>query len=336
MKVTVVGGSGYTGSELLRILARHPKVGGLTATSTQHAGKKASALHQNLLGIYDKELEVMDKKTLDADFVFLATPHGESMNIAPQLIENEVKVVDLSADYRFDDVKVYEQFYSKHTSPDLCKKAVYGLPELYRDRIKKAQLVANPGCYPTSVILGLTPLKEVKELELNRITVDSMSGTSGAGYKPTEFTQHSEVDENLKVYKVGKHRHRPEMEAVIEEQLKKKVKVSFTPTLAPVIRGIQSNIHVYGSTAVDLMEHYKKYYKKEFFVRITETPCIKNVANTNYCDIGVWYDQNASQVIAVSVIDNLVKGAAGQAVQNMNLMKGFDEKTGLECIAGHP
>ncbi|MFH1126136.1 MAG: N-acetyl-gamma-glutamyl-phosphate reductase [Candidatus Altiarchaeota archaeon] len=338
MNVTVVGASGYSGSELLRILARHPKVEDITATSRQHEGKKVSSLHQNLLGVYDKNFKRMDDKALDADFVFLTTPHGESMSIAPSLVDRGIKVVDLSADYRFKDVGIYEKFYQKHTNPELCKKAVYGLPEAYRKEIKKATLVANPGCYPTSVILGMLPLTKIKEkLDLQKITVDSMSGTSGAGAKPTEFVHHSEINENLKSYNIGKHRHRPEMESILRGQFEKEVKVSFTPTLVPIVRGIQANIHIYGSNIeVDLMEHYKNFYAEEPFVRITETPYVKNVANSNYCDVGLWNDKNASQVIVVSAIDNLVKGAAGQAVQNMNLMEGFEETTGLKNIAGHP
>ena len=337
MDVTVVGGSGYSGSELLRILARHPKVGELSATSRQHEGEKASTLHQNLLGVYDKKFVPQNGKTLDADVVFLATPHGEAMAIAPRLLEKGIKVIDLSADYRFKDPRVYEAYYQKHASPEWCKKAVYGLPEAYRAEIRKAQLVANPGCYPTSVILGMLPMTKARhKCDVKRITVDSMSGTSGAGSKPTEFLHHSEVNENLKAYNVGIHRHRPEMEAILSEQFKSSVKVSFTPTLVPVIRGIQSNIHIYCNAGVDAMKSYKKFYAHEPFVRITETPAVKNVAHTNYCDIGCWYDKNASQITVISVIDNLVKGAAGQAVQNMNLMQGFEENLGLTALAGHP
>lgn len=337
MEVTVVGASGYSGSELLRILARHSKVDNINATSRQYEGKKVASLHQNLLGVYDKEFMPLDEKTLGVDLVFLATPHGESMNLAPSLIEKGVKVIDLSADYRFKDVKLYEKFYQKHTSPNLCSKAVYGLPEVYRKEIKKAQLVANPGCYPTSVILGLLPLAGFKKkFDLKKITVDAMSGTSGAGMKAGEFLHHSEVNENLKPYNIGKHRHRPEMELILEDQFKEDVRISFTPTIVPIIRGIQSNIHVYGDGDVNLLEHYKKFYTKEFFVRIIEAPNVKNVANTNYCDIGLWYDENSSQAVIISVIDNLVKGAAGQAVQNMNIMQGFEETTGLTTIAGHP
>ena len=337
ISVTVVGGSGYTGGELLRILERHPQVGKLTATSRQHEGKKASSVHQNLLNVYDKEFKQMDEKSMDADFIFLATPHGESMTIAPGLLEKGVKVVDLSADYRFKDYKIYEKYYQKHASPELCKKAIYGLPEAYRKEIKKANLVANPGCYPTSVILGLLPLARIKKkLEMKKIVVDSLSGTSGAGAKPSEFAHHSEVDENLKVYNVAKHRHRPEMESIVGEQFGCDVKLSFTPTLAPIIRGIQSNIHVHGKLKENLMDSYKKFYGKEPFIRITETHYVKNVAHTNYCDMGVWTDENTSEIIVISVLDNIVKGAAGQAVQNMNLMQGFEETTGLGTVAGHP
>lgn len=338
MDVTVVGASGYSGSELLRILARHPDVDEINATSRQHEGRRVSTLHQNLLGVYDEEFKPLDDKTLDVDLAFLATPHGESMNIAPSLLERGIKVVDLSADYRFRKVGIYEKNYQKHSSPDLCLKAVYGLPEAYRERIKKARLVANPGCYPTSVILGLLPLKTVrKKLGLDSVTVDSMSGTSGAGYKAGEFLHHSEVNENLKAYNVAKHRHRPEMEFILEEQFRRKVRVSFTPTLVPIVRGIQSNIHIRcDSDGAWAVEHYRRFYAREHFVRITETPQVKNVNNSNYCDIGLWQDGNARQLIVISVIDNLMKGAAGQAVQNMNIMQNLPETAGLGAIAGHP
>jgi N-acetyl-gamma-glutamyl-phosphate reductase len=338
MDVSVVGASGYSGSELLRILARHPKVEGMNATSRQHEGERVSSLHQNLLGVYDDEFKPLDEKTLDVDIVFLATPHGESMNIAPSLVERGIKVVDLSADYRFSDVGVYEKNYQKHSSPALCSKAVYGLPEAYRNRIKKASLVANPGCYPTSVILGMLPLATIKKKTgLDSVIVDSMSGTSGAGYKASEFLHHSEVNENLKPYNVARHRHRPEMEFILEERFKKKVRVSFTPTLAPIVRGIQSNIHVRcDAEGTEAAKHYGKYYEKERFVRITDTPQVKNVNGTNYCDMGIWQDANTGQLIIISVIDNLVKGAAGQAVQNMNIMQGLPETSGLDAIAGHP
>jgi len=337
MDVTVVGASGYSGGEALRILARHPKVDKINATSRQYAGDKVSTVHQNLQGIWEGRFMEAKAKAFDVDLIFMATPHGESMKEVPGLLEKGIKVIDLSADYRMKDVRLYERFYQKHTSPELCKKAVYGLPEAYRKEIKKAELVANPGCYPTSVILGLLPLKKFKgKLDIKKVTVDSMSGTSGAGAKPTEFVHHSEVSENLKAYKIGEHRHRPEMESILKEHFGQETRVSFTPTLVPIVRGIQSNIHVYGNVAADLMGGYRRFYSKEFFVRVTKTPSVKNVNRTNYCDVGVWYDKNSTQITVVSVIDNLVKGAAGQAVQNMNIMQGFDETAGLKEIAGHP
>lgn len=337
MDVVVVGGSGYTGGELLRILVRHPEVEELEVTSRSHAGKKASMVHQNLLGVYDKAFVEYKPDKIDADVVFLATQHGESMSVAPKLLEKGVKVVDLSADYRIRDVRLYEKFYKKHESPQLLKDAVYGLPELYRKRIKKAMLVANPGCYPTSVLLALAPLAEFKDrIDAKKIVVDSLSGTSGAGAKPSETLHHPEVDENLKPYNVLDHRHRPEMEHILAEFLGD-TRISFTPTLAPIIRGIQSNVHVFSSKKIEgLAEHYRRFYDKEYFIRITETPQIKNVANTNFCDIGVWYDENAKKILIISAIDNLIKGASGQAVQNMNVMSGYDEKMGLDLIAGHP
>jgi N-acetyl-gamma-glutamyl-phosphate reductase len=337
MKVLVVGGSGYTGGELLRILLNHPKVDSIEAASRSYAGKPVSDVHPNLRGAYDKAFTEYSEGKVDADVVFLALPHGQSMEYAPKLLDKGVKVVDLSADYRIRDVELYERYYAKHKNPQLLAKAVYGLPELFRDEIKGCSFVANPGCYTTAAILSLAPLKDFKDrIELNRVVVDAKSGTSGAGAKPTEFLHHCEVDENLKPYKVTGHRHQPEIDHILG-RLIPGISVSFTPTLVPVTRGILSNAHVYGDlTGVNLRKHYEKFYRGEGFIRMVDTAYTKNVLHSNICDISVHYDGEKQRAVLISAIDNLVKGAAGQAIQNMNLMLGYAEDEGLKGLGPHP
>jgi len=336
MKALVVGGSGYTGGELIRILLGHPKVGDVEAMSRSHAGKPASEIHPNLRGIFDKKFLEHDPCKTDADVAFLALPHGQSMEYAPKLLESGVKVVDLSADYRIRDAGLYERYYVKHKNPELLEKAVYGLPELFRNDIKGCGLVANPGCYATAAILSLAPMRDFKGKMDLRVIVDAKSGTSGAGAKPTEFLHHSEVDGNLKPYKVVGHRHQPEIEHILG-RLIPGVSVSFTPTLAPTARGILSNAHVFcDTTAADLAEHYRRRYGRERFVRLVDTACTKNVLYSNYCDISVHYDGEKKRAVLIAAMDNLVKGAAGQAVQNMNLMMGYGEDEGLKTAPYHP
>ncbi|MCX6695524.1 MAG: N-acetyl-gamma-glutamyl-phosphate reductase [Candidatus Altiarchaeota archaeon] len=338
MKATIVGGSGYTGSELLRMLLRHSKVDEVTATSRTHAGKPVSDVHQNLKGIYEGKFEDYIEDKIDADIIFLAVPHGESMKAAPKLLARGMKVIDLGADYRIKDAALYERYYKvKHDSPDLLEKAVYGLPEMNRRDIKKANLVANPGCFVTAALLSLLPLSQLKDkIDVKKIVVDSNTGTSGAGATPSEFTHHSEVGENLKPYNVVGHRHQPEIEHIINRVIDG-AKISFTPTLVPIVRGILSRTHVFGDVGnVNMMEHYARFYAKEPFIRMSELPYVKNVAYTNYCDVGAHYDKENKRVLAIAAIDNLVKGASGQAVQNMNLMLGFDETEGLRIIPAHP
>lgn len=337
MKAFVVGGSGYSGAEALRLLVRHPEIESVAASSRQYEKKPISSLHRNLVGVLDDPFVSFDAAKLDADIAFLALPHGESMKHAPALIERGIKVVDLSADYRLPR-DVYEEAYAPHASADLIDQAVYGLPELYRKDIKKADLVANPGCYPTSVILGLAPLSEMADrLEVDRIIVDSLSGTSGAGATPAPFLMASEVAGTVKPYKVGVHRHAPEMEVYAEKMLGKKAAIGFTPMLAPFSRGILSVIHVSVSKAVaNIKDTFTSHYAGEPFVRVGGDANIKNVVGTNYCDLAVHEDPRTKGLIVLSAIDNLGKGAAGQAVQNMNLMCGFDETRGLGQTAGHP
>jgi len=337
MKVTVVGGSGYAGGEIIRLLLRHKDVEDITTTS-RTPGKKVSEIHQNLKGIYDKEFNLFDEENEDSDVVFLAIPHGDSMKVAPKLLAKGIKVIDIGADYRMKDVKLYQKVYGLiHESPQWLEKAVYGLPELNRKEISKAKLVANPGCFVTAALLSLLPMKDFRNrIDLGKIVVDADTGTSGAGNTPTEFTHHSEVDGNLKPYKVTGHRHQYEIEHVINRTVQG-AKISFTPTLAPIARGILSRTHMFGNfDTVNLKAHYQGFYEKEPFVRITDLPCVKNVACTNYCDIGVHFDKEKQRVLVISAIDNLGKGAAGQAVQNMNIMFGIREDEGLRVIPAHP
>jgi N-acetyl-gamma-glutamyl-phosphate reductase len=337
MDALVVGGTGYTGGELLRLLLGHAKVDGLQVTSRNQAGKPVSDVHQNLRGICDLKFTEFDAGKADADIAFLAVPHGEGMDMAPKLLDRGIKVIDLSADYRISDRALYEKFYVKHKNPELLKEAAYGLPELFRDNIRKARLVANPGCYTTAAILSLAPMGAFKErIDAQKIVVDAKSGTSGAGTKAETMYMHTEVDESLKSYKTVGHRHQPEIEHILKGFIPK-ISVSFTPTLMPVIRGIISNAHVFGDlTGIELRAHFERFYGKEKFVRIVDATYTKNVTHSNWCDISVHYDAEKKRAVLVSAIDNLVKGAAGQAIQNMNLVMGYDEAEGLGFAPYHP
>lgn len=343
MNVGVIGASGYTGGELLRYLSMHEKCEVVCATSRKSAGKKVDIVHPHLNGVFDLILEDLSPSQVASrcDFVFTATPHGASMNIVSELIETGVKIVDLSGDFRFNDVAVYEKYYGlKHEHPEV--KAVYGLPELHREEIKKAQIVANPGCYPTSVILGLLPLIREKIIQPDRIAADSKSGVSGAGAQPKPGTHFCMVDESVTPYLLTQHRHLPEMEQELR-RFEKNVKISFVPHLSPLIRGISTTLHCFFKKEVsekDVQDIYTEYYESEPFVRILRDgtiPRMSAVRGTNFIDIGGFgVDLERNRIIVVSVIDNLGKGAAGQAVQNMNIMSGYQETTGLRQVALHP
>jgi N-acetyl-gamma-glutamyl-phosphate reductase len=343
MKIGIVGASGYTGGELLRILAGHKECEVVCATSRRFEGKDVSSVNPNLKGITDLKFENISSSEVaeKSDFVFTATPHGTSMDIVPELQKAGVKVVDLSGDFRFKDLSVYEKYYSKkHTAKDI--KAVYGLPELHRTKIKEAELVANPGCYPTGAILGLTPLVSEGLVELERIVVDSKSGISGAGASPKPATHYTMAADSVSAYKVTSHQHMPEIEQELN-LIRDGVKVSFVPHIVPVIRGLESTIHVFlenDITAEELRSAYEDFYNGEPFVRVLgvgEIPRMSAVRGANYCDLGSFeVDKERNRAVIVSVIDNLIKGASGQAVQNMNIMMGFDETEGLKNIGLHP
>lgn len=344
IKVGIYGASGYTGQELLRLLLRHPQCEIAAVTSRRYAEIPVSDTYPVFVGLTDLAFinASPEEVAAVADAIFLALPHGVSMDVAPIFLRAGKKVVDLSADFRLHNVAVYEQWYDKHTAPDFIEESVYGIPELYRDAIASARLVANPGCYPTSVILGLAPLLRAGWLDDTSIIVDAKSGVSGAGREPQVGTLFCEVDEGFKAYKVGKHRHMPEMEQEISILAGHDVRISFTPHLLPISRGILSTIYATVEKDVtdkDLIDLYREFYDGMKFVRICKAgtfPDISSVRGSNYCDIGLTIDRRTKRVIIICTIDNLIKGASGQALQNMNLMFGFSEDTGLNMVSLFP
>ena len=344
IKAAIFGASGYTGQELIRILSSHPHVELVAATSRRYAGVKVSDVFPSLLGLTSLTYSNATPQEIAkvCDVVFLALPHGVSMDIAPVFIQAGKKVVDLSADYRLRDLATYEQWYAKHVSADLFGQAVYGLPELYREDIKKSQLIANPGCYPTSIILGLAPALKSKILDVSTIIADSASGVSGAGRDPQVGSLFCEVDGGFKAYKVGKHRHTPEIEQELNALAGEAFAISFTPHLLPVKRGILSTVYASLKKDITLAELHAMYlaaYVGEKFVRICPPgtyPNISSVCGSNYCDIGLTHDPRTRRVIIISAIDNLIKGAAGQAVQNMNLVCSLAEDSGLNVPPLYP
>ncbi|BDU51463.1 N-acetyl-gamma-glutamyl-phosphate reductase [Haliovirga abyssi] len=343
MKVSIVGGSGYTGIELIRILLNHPKVEIDKIVSESNKGKKVSELFQNLKNIFEKEfigVSNLEVELKDSEYIFLAVPHKAAMEYVPMLLKMGKKVIDLSADFRIDDFEVYEQWYKEnHVAKEYLEEAVYGLPELNREKIKKARLVANPGCYPTTVILGLAPLLSEKLIDINTIISDSKSGVSGAGKKCTATTHFSETNENFKAYGIASHRHTPEIEQELSKLAKKDIIISFTPHLIPMTRGMLSTIYsnlISEQTEEEIVELYKTFYKNEKFVRIVEVVQTKNVRGSNFIDIAVKLDKRTNRIIVTSAIDNITKGASGQAIQNFNIMAGFNEMEGLNLIGYLP
>lgn len=344
IRVAIVGASGYTGVELTRILSRHPEVELVGVTSRQHAGKELATVFPSLRGVTALLCEDVSPEELAgrADCIFTAVPHQTAMNLVPLYLAAGCKVVDLSADFRIHDAAVYEQWYQAHTATELLPEAAYGLPELHRAAIAGSRLVANPGCYPTSAILGLAPLLREGLIDPSTLIIDSKSGTSGAGRGALVGSLFCEVADGFRAYKVGEHRHTPEIEQELSLLCKQEVKVSFTPHLVPMSRGILSTIYAKTVKTLDqnaLHSLYQSFYEGEYFVRVLPAgaiPATQFVRGSNFCDIGFKYDPRTGRVIILSAIDNLVKGAAGQAVQNMNLMYGLAEKTGLELVPLFP
>ncbi len=345
MKVSIIGASGYTGVELVRLLLNHKEVEIDKVISNTYKGNKFSELFPNLRGIFEKEFigtQNLEKELEDTECVFLAVPHKAAMSYVPDLIKAGKKVIDLSADFRLSDKDVYEKWYKeKHIALDELQEAVYGLPELYREDIKKSRLIANPGCYPTTVILGLAPLLKEDLIEKEMIIADSKSGVSGAGKKANANTHFSETNENFKAYGVTNHRHTPEIEEQISKIAGENIIINFTPHLVPMTRGMLSTIYTNlktNKTEEELLEVYKNFYKEEKFVRIIEDGKVetKYVRGTNYIDISIKLDPRTNRVIIMSAIDNVTKGASGQAIQNFNIMYNFQETEGLNLISYIP
>lgn len=338
IKAGIVGGTGYTGVELLRILAGHPQVELASITSRAEADTAVADVFANLRGHVELAFSHPDEANLEAcDVVFFATPNGTAMQSVPKLLEAGVRIVDLSADFRLRDAGVWQQWYGmEHACPALLDEAVYGLPELNRAAITKARLVANPGCYPTAVILGFLPLVEQGLVDLGHLVADAKSGVSGAGRKAATGNLFSEASDNFKAYGVGGHRHLPEIVQALGAAAGREVALTFVPHLTPMVRGIHATLYAHIQHAHgELRELYLQRYASEPFVDImpeASHPETRSVRGANTCRIAVHRPQGQDTVVVLSVIDNLVKGAAGQAVQNMNVMFSLEECCGLNAI----
>lgn len=340
---TVVGASGYLGAELIRILVNHPRVDDIIPVSQHHAKKPVSSIHRNLYNIFDRNFENLNTPDIDSDIAFFASPPGEWLKDLPELLDKGVKIITLGGKFRIKDARIDKEVYGGYENPSLLGERVYGIPELFRNEIKKARFITNPGCYPTSIILGVAPLTKFGEkVDLGRIVVTSISGSSGAGSSPSEFLHHPEMVGNIKPYNVLNHRHRPEMEFILREIAgNDNIGISFTPMVGNFARGIISDITVFSKPLNNLQKVYEEFYRNEFFVRVLEEnletlPNVKNVLGTNFCDVKALFDKNSERILIITALDNITKGGSGQAVQNMNIMFGFDEKSGLNLIAGHP
>lgn len=338
IKVGIVGGTGYTGVELLRLLCVHPKVDIVAITSRGDAGTPVANMYPSLRGYVDLLFTDPAQASLDkCDIVFFATPNGIAMQQTQALLEAGVKVIDLAADFRIKDVATWEKWYGMtHACPDLISKAVYGLPELNREAIKTAQLVANPGCYPTAVQLGFMPLLEAGVIDATHLIADAKSGVSGAGRKAEVSSLFAEAGDNFKAYGVNGHRHLPEIsQGLTMMAANQAVNLTFVPHLTPLIRGIHATLYAKLTKQVDLQALFEARYAQERFVDVLPKghhPETRSVRGSNLCRIAVHQPQGGDTVVVLSVIDNLVKGAAGQAVQNMNIMFNFAENTGLEVV----
>lgn len=336
----VIGATGYAGAELVRLLSGHPHVRLTSLVSRQYQGLPFSRVYPAMAGIVDMPCDgFSESAAINAtDLVFTALPHKASMTVVPGLLQQGRKVIDLSADFRFHDAATYETWYDSHQAKELLDRSVYGLPEFFSKEIQGASLIGNPGCYPTSVLLPILPLIREDYIDGDRIIADAKSGTSGAGRSPSLITHFCEVNEGFMAYKVDEHRHNPEMDEVLSRVSGREIHITFTPHLVPMTRGMLTTLYVGLKAPVTteaVLAHLDGFYADKPFVRVSAEKTMPNtmhVRGTNYCNIGAKVSRRGDQLILVSVIDNLVKGAAGQAVQNMNIMFGFPETDGLDQI----
>ncbi len=360
-KVAVLGATGYTGTELIRLLICHPSVDIIFASSESYAGMKLEEVHPQFNGLTDLVCSPLDPDAIPSytDLVFCALPHGKSAEVVPAIRERGFSIIDLSADFRLKDASLYPLWYDRsHPSPGLLPQAVYGLPELYREEVRKADFIANPGCYPTGILLALAPLAKEKILNKEGIIIDAKSGVSGAGRSPKQPFHLPECNENFKAYRVNSHQHIPEIEQELsfmtsgipgiqgdkegDKTGSGHVTVIFTPHLVPMNRGLLSTIYVSLLEDRDekqLYNLYYSFYRDESFVRILEPPALPEtrwVRGTNFCDLALRRDERTGRVIIISAIDNLVKGAAGQAIQNMNIIYGWKDDTSLRLAGMTP
>lgn len=343
-RVGIIGATGYTGVELLRLLLLHPEVEVTALTSQKFAGVPIDQVFPSLMRHLPLKCEelVVDSISQKTDFIFTAVPHKTAMETVPFFYRQGKKIVDLSADFRFKDPGVYEKWYQKHTSADLLSESVYGLPELHRDAIRRAKIVGNPGCYPTGALIGLIPLFQKGIVSLENIIIDSKSGVSGAGRDIVLESLFCEVNEGVKAYKIFEHRHLPEIEQELSGIAQKKVAVTFVPHLIPMDRGILTTLYLIPTKkwkTEEVLDIFQEHYRKEPFIRIYpkgKLPNTRDVRGSNYCDIGVKVNEGDGRAVIVTAIDNLVKGASGEAVQNMNIMLGYPETMGLDVLPLSP
>ncbi|MFX3623922.1 MAG: N-acetyl-gamma-glutamyl-phosphate reductase [Ectobacillus sp.] len=345
MKASIIGATGYGGVELIRLLTHHPSFEIASLYSFSQTGDSIAAYYPHLNTITGKTLEEIDVGAIakTSELVFMATPPGVSKELTPQLRKQGLKIIDLSGDFRMKDPDTYEQWYKRPAAAkNELEQAVYGLAEWKKEEVQKASLIANPGCYATAALLAAAPLMTQKIAEEKSLIIDAKSGVSGAGKSPTAMTHFPEIHDNLKIYKVNEHQHIPEIEQMLSEWNSETAPITFSTHLIPITRGIMVTLYAQAKkelAAEELQQLYKESYSHAPFVRIRNLggyPSPKEVCGSNYCDIGVAYDERTGRITIVSVIDNLMKGAAGQAVQNANILAGLDERTGLELVPLYP
>ncbi|WP_423801284.1 N-acetyl-gamma-glutamyl-phosphate reductase [Neobacillus sp. SAB-20_R2A] len=345
MKAAIIGGTGYGAIELIRLIQKHPYLEVGSVISNSQAGSNFSESYPHLSEIIEQPLEKFDVQNIakENEVVFLATPSGVSSNLVPQLMETGIKCIDLSGDFRLRSPEVYETWYKHSPAPEnYLNEAVYGLSEIYGENIKNANLISNPGCYPTASTLGLIPILKSNLADCDSIIIDAKSGVSGAGRGLSLTSHYAEINENLKAYKLGAHQHIPEIEQILTDESGQPITLSFTTHLVPMTRGIMCSIYLKLKekvTTEDVHQIYDEFYKNKPFIRVRpvgKVPATKEVWGSNYCDIGLHVDPRTNRLTIISVIDNLVKGAAGQAIQNANIMNGWDERAGLQDIPMYP